>query len=92
MNVAEIIDAMGGRPYVARLCGVSLPQISHFYTRGYIPEHHVRLFIALRPELNWSDFLHSDTSAYIPLLMDKGVKDVRYARLRRQPKMQNIER
>jgi hypothetical protein len=82
MNVSAIIEAMGGRPSVARLTGVKAAQISHMFTRKYIPSHHIRLFIALRPELNWDELLNANTLEYIPVLMDKGVRDIRYARLR----------
>lgn len=82
MNVDAIIQAMGGRASVVRLCGVKAAQVSHMYTRQYIPSHHIRLFIALRPELNWDELLNSDTQVYIPVLTDKGVQNVRYARLR----------
>lgn len=83
MKVKEIIAAMGGRPYVQRLCGVGKAQLSKFHTLPYIPVHHIKLFIALRPELDWNDLLHSHTLPYISVLTDKGVRDVRYARLRR---------
>lgn len=82
MRVKEIIEAMGGRAYVQGVCGVSKGQISHFHTFPYIPTHHIRLFIALKPELDWDDLLLSHTTPYIPLLTDKGVRGVRYARLR----------
>jgi DNA-binding transcriptional regulator YdaS (Cro superfamily) len=82
MRVAEIIDAMGGRASVARLTGVGAPQISHMFTRGSIPEHHIRLFIALRPELDWAYLLNGNTRKYISVLTEQGVRNVRYARLR----------
>jgi hypothetical protein len=81
MNVPAIIEAMGGRPSVARLTGVKAPQISHMFTRKYIPSHHIRLFIALKPELDWDTLLHSNTLDYAEVLMDKGVQDLRFARL-----------
>jgi DNA-binding transcriptional regulator YdaS (Cro superfamily) len=81
MNVSAIIEAMGGRPSVARLTGVKAPQISHMFTREYIPSHHIRLFIALRPELDWNELLNSNTCDYIDVLTYKGVQDLRFARL-----------
>lgn len=83
MKVKEIIAAMGGKPYVQRLCGVGKAQLSKFHNVPYIPVHHIKLFIALRPELDWADLLNSHTSPYISVLTDKGVRDVRYARIRR---------
>ena len=82
MKVHAIIEAMGGRACVARLWGVGSAQISHCYTRDYIPAHHIRLCIALRPELDWNDLLHSDTSLYIHVLLDSGVQNVRAVRLK----------
>jgi hypothetical protein len=81
MKVAEIIDAMGGRASVARLTGVGAAQISHMFTRGTIPAHHIRLFIALRPELDWIALIDSDSLPYIPVLTDKGVQANRFARV-----------
>lgn len=83
MKVKEIIDAMGGKAYVQRLTGVKKAQLSKFHNVPYIPVHHIKLFIALRPELDWPELLNSHTSPYIPVLTDKGVRDVRYARVRR---------
>ena len=81
MKVAEIIEAMGGRPSVTGLTGVKASQISHMFTRNHIPSHHIRLFIALRPELNWDDLLNGNTHVYMPLLTDKGVSANRFARV-----------
>lgn len=81
MNVPAIIAAMGGRRAVARLTGVKAPQISHMFTRKYIPSHHVRLFIALKPELDWNELLNSNTRDYAEVLMYEGVQDLRFARL-----------
>lgn len=82
MNVKAIIAAMGGKAYVQRLTGVKKAQLSKFHNVPYIPVHHIKLFIALRPELNWPELLNSHTLPYIPVLTDKGVRDVRYARIR----------
>lgn len=81
MNVGAIVDAMGGRLSVARLTGVKAPQISHMFTRQYIPSHHIRLFIALKPELDWIELLNSNTLEYIHVLSYRGVQDLRFARL-----------
>lgn len=81
MKVPEIIDAMGGRASVARLTGVGAAQISHMFTREYIPEHHIRLFIALRPELDWLTLLDANISNYIPVLTDTAVQANRFARV-----------
>lgn len=82
MKVKAIIDAMGGRPYVMRVCGISTSQISHFFKLDQIPSHWIKLFIAMRPELEWDELLNSVTQEYAPLLSDKALRDVRYARLR----------
>jgi hypothetical protein len=82
MKVKAIIDAMGGRPYVVRVCGISNSQVSHFFKLNQIPSHWIKLFIALRPELDWPDLLNSVTHEYAAVLSDKALRDVRYARLR----------
>jgi hypothetical protein len=81
MRVKEIIEAMGGRAAVQALAGIKTAQISHFLTRKYIPAHHIRLFIALRPELDWGYLLNFNTQEYIPILTDQGVQRNRAIRL-----------
>ena len=82
MKVEKIIDQMGGRPYLMDLCGFSKSNISHFIKQNQIPSHWIKLFIVLRPELDWDDLLNSVTLDYAKVLSDKAVRDVRYARLR----------
>lgn len=81
MRVREIIEAMGGRQAVQALAGIKTAQISHCITREYIPAHHIRLFIALRPELDWGYLLNFNTLEYIPILTDAGVQRNRELRL-----------
>lgn len=86
MKVEKIIDQMGGRAYLMGLCDFSKSNLSHFVKLKQIPSHWIKLFIALRPELDWDDLLNSVTLDYAKVLSDKAVRDVRHARLR------NIER
>ena len=81
MRVREIIEAMGGRQAVQALSGIKTAQISHCITREYIPAHHIRLFIALRPELDWGYLLNFNTQDYIAVLTDQGVQRNREIRL-----------
>ena len=81
MRVLEIFEAMGGRRAVQGLTGIKAPQLSHCITRKYIPAHHIRLFIALRPELDWGYLLNFNTLEYIPILTDAGVQRNRELRL-----------
>ena len=81
MRVKEIIEAMGGRQAVQAFAGIKAPQISHCITREYIPAHHIRLFIALRPELDWGYLLNFNTQEYIEILTDPGVQRNRELRL-----------
>jgi hypothetical protein len=86
MKVEKIIEQMGGRAYLMGLCDFSTSNLSHFIKLNQIPSHWIKLFIALRPELDWDDLLNSVTLDFSKVLSDKAVRDVRYARLR------NIER
>jgi hypothetical protein len=82
MQVGAIIEAVGGREAAQRLMGVGSAQVSHMYARGYIPAHHVRLFIALFPELDWYTLLHGDTLEYTEILLHPCVQSVRQHRLK----------
>lgn len=82
MKVEDIINSMGGRPYLMRVCGVSTSQVSHWITQNHIPSHWLKLFIALRPELEWVELLNFVTLEVDNVLNDKALRDVRYARLR----------
>jgi hypothetical protein len=82
MKVREIYDAIGGRSYIMRLTDLQPPQVSRMYTRNRIPSHWVRLFIALRPELDWHYLLDFDSPRFIEILDNSFIRDVRLQRMR----------
>lgn len=90
MRVAEIIDAMGGRSSVAGLTGVGKAQISHMFARGAIPDCHIRLFIALKPELDWNYLLTGNNAKYLSVLTHQGVRNIRYHRLRARERAASV--
>ncbi|MEX3635990.1 hypothetical protein [Paraburkholderia sp. BR14320] len=60
MQVQPIITAMGGRQAVMVMTGINSPAFSQMKSRERIPDHHLRLFIAIEPHLNWETLLESD--------------------------------
>jgi DNA-binding transcriptional regulator YdaS (Cro superfamily) len=60
MQVQSIIAALGGRQAVMDLTGINSPAFSQMKSRGRIPDHHVRYFIAVNPHLDWENLLESD--------------------------------
>lgn len=67
MQVQPIITAMGGRQAVMDLTGINSPAFSQMKSRGRIPDHHLRYFIALKPHLDWEDLLETDYSRFSTL-------------------------
>jgi hypothetical protein len=84
MKVNEIIDAMGGRAHVRMLTGVTRGMIHLMVTNANIAPHHIRFFIALRPELDWPVLLDADLDQFADLLADKRLVSVRNARRRKR--------
>ncbi|WP_439891577.1 hypothetical protein ACS7SF_02755 [Ralstonia sp. 25C] len=82
MDARQIIAAFGGVSNVMRITGVTRSRVSHFAVRNEIPHHYVRLFIALRPELNWVDLLGNEYPHYGAILHDAGIEKMRMQRLR----------
>lgn len=83
MNVEKILLAMGGARAVRRLIASSPSTISQMKARGTIPGHHVRLFIALRPELDWPALLDVDITRFSLLINEDSVRRLRIARTRK---------
>jgi hypothetical protein len=83
MNMKQIIHLLGGRAAVGRLIGVSPQYVSQMKSQHRFADHHLRLFIALRPELDWSALLGDDYHRFAPLYNDKYVKRLRVARTRK---------
>lgn len=84
MDVEKILIAMGGDRTVRRLIDSSPSTISQMKARGSIPGHHVRLFIALRPELDWPDLLDADIARFSALINEDSIRRLRVARTRRK--------
>ena len=83
MNTDAILAAFGGTKEIMGITGVNRQRVSHFRTQKHIPEHHIRVFIALKPELDWHSLLGSENIAvYQDLLKDRGIQNIRVARLR----------
>lgn len=80
----KILVAMGGDRTVRRLIGSSPSTISQMKARGAIPGHHVRLFIALRPELDWPALLDTDIARFSALINEDSIRRLRVARTRRK--------
>lgn len=84
MKAKEIIEAMGGLPYVRSLTGVTRSMVYLMISSESIASHHIRLFIAIRPELDWPNLLEADIAEYTDLLADKSLRDVRNSRRRKR--------
>ncbi|WP_059986330.1 hypothetical protein [Burkholderia ubonensis] len=83
MKVEQIIKQVGGRRAICGLTGVTESLISHWIKQNYISSHWIRFFIALKPELDWPDLLHGNTSEYTDLMNHDHVIRTRVARLGR---------
>jgi hypothetical protein len=82
MNVKQIIQSMGGRKAVSRLTGVPPHYVSQMQSQQRLADHHLRFFIALRPELEWPVLLGDDYCRFIPLINDKSLKILKARRER----------
>ncbi|KWN78346.1 hypothetical protein WM28_10690 [Burkholderia ubonensis] len=83
MKVEQIIKQVGGRRAICGLTGVTESLISHWIKRNYISSHWIRFFIALKPELDWPDLLHGNTSEYTDLMNHEHVIRSRLASIHR---------
>lgn len=86
MNVAKIVEHMGGRRAVRALTGVTDGQVTHWFTQEYIASHWIRFFIALHPEFDWFELLHGNTLEYTDLLNHEPVLHTRFQRLKQLKK------
>ena len=82
MNVEQILSQMGGDRAVRRLTHSSPSTISQMKARRKIADHHLRFFIALRPELDWFFLLGDDVSRFVVLINEQSVRRLRLARMR----------
>ncbi|TCG08358.1 hypothetical protein BZM27_12545 [Paraburkholderia steynii] len=82
MKVLEIFELMGGRPYIMRLTDLQAARLSLMATKNHIPSHWVRLFIALRPELDWTYLLDSDSPKFMEIRANSFIRDLRAQRMR----------
>lgn len=84
MNVIKIIELMGGRKTVSGLIGMAPQYVSQMRSQHRFADHHLRFFIALRPELEWPVLLGDDYGRFESLINDESLKRLSAAR-RRKP-------
>ncbi|OYD65985.1 UNVERIFIED_ORG: hypothetical protein BDU10_8637 [Burkholderia sp. CF145] len=80
MNVKLIVKLMGGRKAVSRLTGVPPHYVSQMQSQHRLADHHLRFFIALRPELEWSVLLGDDYERFTTLINEKALRNLRVRR------------